>query len=190
MGVTIVPVPKAGQAYLHSAKESIKTHWIEELKDFLQKYPDPGSVQTSKQLFRLTQKAQQLAGSVVWCKTRLLSYSLRCFPIIIHKKSGETVCGLPNEIEIIIYPFLGVLSEMESSASSLIETLRDWGRSKRESRKEYISYLTTVEQTRSAKALNWFQILVILFTIVLTLASAELVNIAKSIYVWGLGLLP
>lgn len=171
--------PKAGQAYLAEAKANIQTYWITELSKFLEEFPDSSVIKNRKQLFRMTQKAQQLAGSITWCKTRLLSYSLRSFPIIINKRTGEGVSGPPNEIEIIIYPFLGVLNEMESSASSLIETLKEWGRSKREERKEYISYLTSFQQLRLAKVLNWFQILVIVFTVVLTLASGKLVDLAK-----------
>lgn len=82
-------VPKAGQAYLAGAKESIQTYWIAELSKFLEEYPEGSVIKNRKQLFRVTQKSQQLAGSIAWCKTRLLSYSLRSFPIIINKRTGE-----------------------------------------------------------------------------------------------------
>jgi hypothetical protein len=179
-----VPTPQAGQIYLAQAKQQIQTHWIAELDKFLADYPDPSAVKTGKDLFRLGQRAQQLAGSIVWCKTRLLSFSLRSFPVIINKRTGETMSGPSNEIEIIVYPFLGVLNELESSASSLIETLRDWGRSKKEARKDYVAYLTALEQIRLAKVLNWFQILVIIFAIVLTLSSNALIDLAKTFFAW------
>ena len=176
-----VPTPKAGEEYLRALKSSITEYWITELEAFIKLYPEPSCILSGKDLFRITQKAQSLAGSIVWCKSRLLSYSLRCFPLIINKATGRSESGPPEEIEIIVFPIKGILSEMESSASSLMETLQLWSRSKRESRKEFIGYLSALEQTRSAKILTSFQIWVIVFTVIFTLASGRVLALLKSI---------
>lgn len=166
--------PSAGKQYLESIKAQIQSYWIAELDKFLADYPDASAVADRKKLFFFIQRTQQLAGAIVWCKSRLLSYSLRGFPLLMNKHTGEVISGPPLEVEIILYPFLGAISEMESSAHSIISSVKDWSRARREERKDFINYLSAIQQSRAARYLCLFQALLIIFTVVFTLFASRL----------------
>ena len=187
-----VPTPQVGQQYLLGIKKQIQDYWIKDLGKFLAEFPNAAAVHDQKDMLKFAQTAQALASAIVSAKTKLLSFSLRAFPTIINRGTKEQEYGIPKEIEILAYPFQGVLVEMESSASSLIESFQNWRQNKMDVRKDYASFLIGQKQheyamqigekqLQATKELNRFQILVIVFTIVLTLTANELIEFFKQL---------
>ena len=175
-------VSEPGKEYLEGVKKLIASDWLPEFDKILKEFPDANTVKSRKDLLKLAQLTQQVSAPLLWCRHKLLSYSLRFFVNIIKKESGDVVLGAPTEIEILAYPFKGILDEMETSVRSLDETMALWRQSRQTKQESYISYKTALEQTREARLLNIFQVLMIIFTIVLTINSNELMDFFKNLF--------
>ena len=167
--------------YLDRVKMQIKEYWIKEIDNFLKDYPDATAIPNSKTFLRFAQRAQGICSSVVWCKSRLISYSLKGIPTIINRRTGEQAYDTPYDLEILTYPFETTLMEIESSASSLIESYSNWREGKRERRRDFVAFVKAQRELESAESLNRFQILVIVFTIVLTLTSSYIIDFTKEL---------
>lgn len=198
-----VPTPKVGVQYLQGAKQQIINHWIKDLTEFLADYPDASKIPDQKEMLRFSQRALAMCASIVAAKTSLLSFSLRAYPTIINRVTQEQEYGVPKDIEILAYPFQGALLEMEKSAATLIESFQNWRQNKMEIRKDFAAFLIDQKQhesqvilgekqlesaiaigqkqLESAEALNRFQLLVIAFTVVLTLSANTLIEFFKDL---------
>ena len=177
----LVP-PELGQAYLRGVKKQVTDIYIADISAVLKQFPSPKTVDDGEKLYQLIQQAQRIAEMVVGCVGGLFRYRLRAFPVMI-VEGRETWQRPSPEILIISYPFELILGEIEKSATSLKESLTQWAKGRQEMRKEYITYVTAVEQTRLARQLNWFQILVIIFAIVLALGSTRIIEFARELTV-------
>ena len=173
--------PGHGQAYLQGVKKQVTDTYIADISAVLKEFPSPETVDDGRKFYRLIQQAQTIAEMVVGCVGSLFRYRLRAFPVMIVEGGRETWQRPSQEIVIISYPFELILGEIEKSAASLKESLTQWAKDRREMRKEYVVYMTAVEQTRLARRLNWFQILVIIFAVVLALGSAGIIRLAREL---------
>ncbi len=152
-----LPSPAVGASYLQGIKKQVEEFWIPEISALLDEFSRPGSIKDGQQFHKLIQGAQRIAGAVVGSPGSLFRYQMRGFPVITDQKTNQTLYAPPfPAIEVISYPLELILGEVVRSAKTLQDNLVDWSRQRREMRKDYVAYLTAVEQTRSARLLNYF----------------------------------
>jgi hypothetical protein len=68
------------------------------------------------------------------------------------------------------------MEELALSARALTESYEHWKQSRQARINGYIDFVTKQKELKIVRAVNWFQVLVIIFTIVLTLCSSEVVE--------------
>lgn len=175
------PFPNAGINYLKKIQHVIQTGYIHPLKQALERFPNSEAVKSGDDFFKLLQYCQALVSSIIASENRVITVHLKNFGVIRDPKTDQQIVLPPISVELISYPFLSILKEIISSAQTTHETLQNWRKDRNEWKKRFIDFEVAQKQIESAqeqvkltKELNRFQLLVILFTITLTMLSAPL----------------
>jgi hypothetical protein len=172
--------PNLGKAYLQKIRDHITQSYIPEFSNFYNYYKNTPPT-TPKEMLEFAQKAQFLCSPLIRLESRLFSYTFRGFPTIKDKKSGEQMYGLPQEIEIVTFPIKAGMEELALSAKALTESYEHWKQSRQDIINRYIDFVTKQKELKIVAAVNCFQILVIIFTIVLTVLSSEIIDFAHNL---------
>jgi hypothetical protein len=127
---------------------------------------------------KLLNKASQIFQTIVGTKGILFHFSIRGVLHVTEKSTGAAVLRPASELDVILMPFERDLGELFKIGEATVESISDWGNHVKEQKvrhTEIFSQLTQAKASRfqasAAMWATWFQVAVIVLTIVLVVAS-------------------
>ncbi len=172
--------PKVGAQYLAAVLRQCDEEYINPANQILARFNDENDPKTIESATELLMAVTNYFESILGVKETVFHYSLRSFLSVRKTDTGQTILGPPQAITLVLMPFQTRTEEMANVARTTIESIRRWAEQVADQKKKHIDIIVNLtqiksseQQARAAKYNMWFQVAVVIFTIVLVIAAEK-----------------